>query len=64
FHFAPEPPEDSIILATYAAAVETGFESLGGGELDRYLATTPYPVDRVEATLVIDEIPDGNPRAW
>ncbi len=24
FHFAPEPPEDSIILATYAAAVEQG----------------------------------------
>ena len=46
FHFAPEPPDDSIILATYAAAVERGFESLGPGELDHYLATTPYPVDR------------------
>jgi cation transport regulator ChaC len=64
FHFAPEPPEDSVILATYAAAVEEGFEGLGPGELDRYLATTPYPVDRVEATLVIDKFPDGNPRAW
>jgi cation transport regulator ChaC len=64
FHFAPEPPEDSVILATYAAAVEEGFEGLGPGELDRYLATTPYPVDRVEATLVIDKIPDCNPRAW
>jgi hypothetical protein len=64
YHFAPEPPEDSVILATYAAAVETGFEGLGPGELDHYLATTPYPVERVEATLVIDRIPDGNPRAW
>jgi hypothetical protein len=64
FHFAPEPPEDSIILATYAAAVEQGFESLGRGELDHYRATTPYPVDRHEATLVIDKIPEGNPRAW
>ena len=64
FHFAPEPPEDSVILATYAAAVETGFEGLGPGELDHYLATTPYPVERVEATLVIDRIPDGNPRDW
>jgi cation transport regulator ChaC len=64
FHFAPEPPEDSIILATYAAAVERGFEALGPGELDHYLATTPYPVDRHEATLVIDKIPDGNPREW
>jgi cation transport regulator ChaC len=64
FHFAPEPPDDSIILATYAAAVEMGFENLGPGELDHYRATTPYPVDRHEATLVIDNIPDGNPRAW
>jgi cation transport regulator ChaC len=64
FHFAPEPPEDSIILATYAAAVELGFENLGSGELQHYFATTPYPVDRHEAELVIDRIPDGNPRAW
>ncbi len=64
FHFAPEPPDDSIILATYAAAVEQGFEALGPGELEHYLTTTPYPVDRHDATLVIDRIPDGNPRAW
>jgi cation transport regulator ChaC len=64
FHFAPEPPEDSVILATYAAAVELGFEHLGPSELEHYLATTPYPVDRHEATLVIDKIPDGNPRDW
>jgi cation transport regulator ChaC len=64
FHFAPQPPEDSIILETYAAAVEQGFGGLGDGELDHYLATTPYPVERVTATLVIDRIPDGNPRAW
>jgi cation transport regulator ChaC len=64
FHFAPDPPEDSIILATYAAAVELGFESLGPDELEHFLATTPYPVDRHEATLVIDKIPEGNPREW
>ena len=64
FHYAPEPPEDSIILATYAAAVEHGFERLGSGELEHYLATTPYPVDRHEAVLVIDRIPEGNPREW
>jgi cation transport regulator ChaC len=64
FHFAPEPPEDSIILATYAAAVERGFDGLGPRELDHYRATTPYPVDRLEATLVIDRIPAGNPRDW
>ena len=51
-----------MILATYATAVERAFEELGPGELERYLATTgPYPVERVEATLVKDEIPAGNP---
>ncbi len=65
FHFAAEPPEDAVILATYAAAIEKGFEALGPGELEHYEATTlPYPVERVEAELVIDRIPDGNPRAW
>ena len=39
---------DAVILATYARAVEQGFESLGPGELDHYLRTTgPYPVERV-----------------
>jgi cation transport regulator ChaC len=65
FHFAHEPPEDAVILATYATAVEQGFEALGSGELDHYLRTTgPDPVERVAATLVIDQIPEGNPRAW
>ncbi len=65
FHYRPGPPEDAVILDTYAAAVETGFEALGPGELERYLRTTgPYPVERVEASLVLDKIPDGNPRAW
>jgi cation transport regulator ChaC len=64
FHFAPEPPEDAVILETYAAAVEKGFEGLGSGELEHYLATTPYPVERVAAALVMDRIPEGNPREW
>lgn len=64
-HFRPEPPPDAFILASYAEAVESAFEMLGERELARYLATTgPYPVDRVEAMLVIDRIPEGNPRAW
>ena len=64
FHFAPEPPEDAVILRTYAEAVEMGFEALGPGELEHYRATTPYPVDRVDAELVLDRIPEGNPRDW
>lgn len=64
-HLQPEPPDDAVILATYAETVERAFEALGPGELDHYLATTgPYPVERVAATLVVDRIPDGNPRSW
>lgn len=64
-HFRAEPPDDAVILAAYALAVEQAFEALGPGELHHYLATTgPHPVERVEATLVIDMIPEGNPRAW
>jgi hypothetical protein len=64
FHFAPKPPEDAVILRTYAEAVEMGFEALGPGQLEHYRATTPNPVERVDAELVIDKIPAGNPRAW
>ena len=64
-HFAPEPPDDAVILATYAHAIEQGFEALGPDELDHYRRTTgPDPVERVHAKLVVDRIPDGNPRAW
>ncbi|HEX2358812.1 MAG TPA: gamma-glutamylcyclotransferase family protein [Solirubrobacterales bacterium] len=64
-HYAPTPPEEAVILASYARAVEAAFERLGPGQLERYRATTgPYPVDVVDAVLVKDEIPAGNPRAW
>lgn len=65
WHFRPEPPPDAVILASYANAVEAAFEAMGPKEHDAYLATTgPYPVEPVEATLVLDRIPEGNPRAW
>jgi cation transport regulator ChaC len=64
-HFALEPPDDAVILATYANAIEQAFGALDDGELEYYLQTTgPYPVERVEARLVIDHIPEGNPRTW
>ncbi len=64
-NFAPELRPDTVILATYAAAVEEAFDALGAGELEQYLATTgPDPVERVAATLVRDQAPRGNPRAW
>jgi cation transport regulator ChaC len=64
-HFAPEPPPGAIILAKYAGVVEHAFELLGPDQPERFLATTgPHPVEIAEATLVKDEIPPGNPRAW
>ncbi|MGZ5340928.1 MAG: gamma-glutamylcyclotransferase family protein [Solirubrobacterales bacterium] len=64
-HYAAEPPPGAIILAKYAGVVEHAFELLGPGERERFLATTgAHPVEVVEATLVKDEIPPGNPRAW
>lgn len=64
-HFAPEPPPGAVILATYARTVEAAFATLGPGHLDAYRETTgPPPVEPVEARLVRDEIPPGNPRQW
>jgi cation transport regulator ChaC len=63
--YAPEPPPGAVIMATYVAAVEAAFAALGDGELARFHASTdPVPVEAVEATLVRDEIPPGNPRRW
>jgi hypothetical protein len=64
-HFAPEPPDGAVILATYARAVERAFEALGDGQRETYLRTTGRPpVEPVEGRLVRDRIPPGNPRAW
>lgn len=64
-HRAPEPPAGAVIIAAYASAVEAAFEALGPGELARYMETTgPYPVEPVDAVLIRDAIPDGNPREW
>jgi hypothetical protein len=64
-HFAPAPPADAIILASYAREVEAAFAALGEAERLAYLATTgPPPVEVVEGILVRDRIPPGNPRDW
>jgi cation transport regulator ChaC len=64
-HFAPAPPPDAIILASYARTVESAFAALGEDERRAYLETTgPHPVEVVEAVLVRDQIPPGNPRDW
>jgi hypothetical protein len=62
---APRPPPGAVILASYARAVEAAFDSLGPGQLELFHRTTgPYPVEVVEAVLVRDRIPTGNPREW
>jgi hypothetical protein len=64
-NFAPSVPPGAVILAAYARAVEAAFGSLGPGQLELFRETTgPYPVEVVEATLVRDRIPSGNPREW
>jgi hypothetical protein len=65
-HRRPHPlPEDAVIIAGYVAAIEAAFDALGPAELDRFRATTePPPVELIDAVLVRDRIPAGNPRAW
>jgi hypothetical protein len=63
--YAPAPPPGAIVIAAYARAVEAAFAALGPGDLELYRRTTePPPAPVVEATLVRDRIPPGNPRRW
>jgi hypothetical protein len=64
-HFAPNPPPGAAIVAAYARTVEQAFAAIGSPELETYLATTgPPPVDLIDAVLIRDRIPPGNPRDW
>jgi hypothetical protein len=64
-HHHPIPPADAVVLSTYPAAVEAAFAALGREQLDLFRATTPAPpVEVVEAALIRDRIPAGNPRRW
>ncbi len=64
-NFAPTPPPGAVILAPYVRAVEAAFGTIGADQLDVFHRTTgPMPVEVIEAVLVRDEIPPGNPRDW
>jgi hypothetical protein len=64
-HFAPDPPDDAVVIASYLEAVESAFTTLGDGQWDLFLRTTgPPPVPVVDAVLIRDHIPPGNPREW
>jgi hypothetical protein len=59
------PPPGAVILASYARAVEAAFDALGPEQLALFHESTgPLPVEVVEAVLVRDEIPAGNPTEW
>ena len=64
-NFAPTPPPGAVVLAPYVRAVVGAFGALGADQLELFRETTPsVPVAVIEAVLVRDEIPLGNPRAW
>jgi cation transport regulator ChaC len=64
-HHAPDPPDGAVIIAAYAGTVDRAFRALGESELERYVETTgPPPVEIVEARLLREHIPAGNPRNW
>jgi hypothetical protein len=64
-HRCADPRPGSVLIATYLEAVERAFDALGPGQLELFRKTTgPPPVDVVEAALVADRIPPGNPRDW
>jgi len=64
-NFAPTLPPGAVILAAYLRAVQAAFGTLGADQLNLFHETTgPPPVEVVEAVLVRDEIPSGNPRDW
>jgi hypothetical protein len=65
-HYAPRPPGDAVVIASYASFVEAAFDALGPAEHELYVETTGAPpVEVTDAVLVTDRaIPPGNPREW
>jgi cation transport regulator ChaC len=64
-HFARQAPAGAVVIAGYIRALERAFSELGRGEWERFHETTgPPPVEAIEAVLVHDQIPPGNPRQW
>jgi cation transport regulator ChaC len=62
---ATTPPEGAVVISAYLGAVEDAFAALGDAELALYRETTgPPPVPVIDAVLVRDRIPAGNPRDW
>jgi len=64
-NFAPRPPAGAVIVAAYAKTVERAFAAMGAAELEAFHKTTGAPpAEQIDAVLVRDSIPPGNPREW
>lgn len=64
-HFAPRAPAGSVVIAAYLETIEAAFATLGAEQLELFRETTEAPpAEVVEARLVEDRIPPGNPRDW
>lgn len=62
---AAAPPPGAVLIRSYVEAVEAAFAELGPGELERYRSSTHVPaVEVIDAVLIGDDIPPGNPRDW
>lgn len=64
-HLAVEPPEGAVVLASYVAAVETAFATLGEDQVATYHYTTGGPpVELMDGVLMEGEVRRGNPTRW
>jgi hypothetical protein len=64
-HRGARPPAGAVVIAAYLDQVESAFAALGGDQLRLFRETTgPPPVEVIDAVLVRDRIPPGNPREW
>jgi cation transport regulator ChaC len=64
-HLAYSPPPGAVAMASYLRTLERAFTLLGSDHWQRFLQNTGLPpVEAIEAELVRDEIPPGNPRDW
>jgi hypothetical protein len=64
-NLAPDGLTGAVVLRSYVSAVEAAFDALGPGALAAYSASTDPPAaEIVDARLIRDEIPPGNPREW
>jgi hypothetical protein len=58
-------PEGAVVIRRYTEALDRAFAELGADQLELFHATTDVlPVAAVDAVLVRDRIPAGNPRDW